>query len=119
MKKALFAYGSTQPLQVVGIFSAKAQVSPKQEVKNAEFIVFEGDGVPLTGEETATALGILKIGIPVNSVTIKEFQQDFEELFQGVGKLKDYQLKLQTDPKVKTVEQPMRRIPFNLREPLE
>jgi hypothetical protein len=44
-KKALFAYGSTQPLQVVGTFSAKVQVSPKQEVKNAEFTVFKGDGV--------------------------------------------------------------------------
>jgi hypothetical protein len=86
-KAAPFAYGSTQPLQVVGTFSAKAQVSPKLEVKNAEFIVFEGDGVPLPGEETASALGILKIGIPVNSVTMKEIQQDFEDFFQGVGKL--------------------------------
>jgi hypothetical protein len=50
---------------------------------------------------------------------IKETKQDFGDLFQGVGKLKNYQLKLQTDPKLKPEEQPMRRIPFNLREPLE
>ena len=40
---------------------------------------------------------------------------DYKEIFEGVGKLKDYQVKLYVDPNIPPVAQPVRRTPFSLR----
>ena len=37
-------------------------------------------------------------------------------MFKGVGKLKDYQLKIHIDPKVKPISQKARRLPFSIRD---
>ena len=41
---------------------------------------------------------------------------DYKEIFEGVGKLKDYQVKLYVDPIIPPVAQPVRRTPFGLRD---
>ena len=43
----------------------------------------------------------------------------YKELFNGVGLLKDYELKFNVDTFVKPVAQPVRRIPFGVREKVE
>ena len=43
-------------------------------------------------------------------------KQQYPDVFEGVGKLKNKQISLDIDPTVKPVAQPYRRIPFNLRE---
>ena len=45
--------------------------------------------------------------------------KDFDDLFHGIGKMKDVQVKLHVDPNVKPVAQKHRRVPFHLREKLE
>ena len=40
---------------------------------------------------------------------------DYKEIFEGVGKLKDYQVKLHVNPDVPPVAQRVRRTPFSLR----
>ena len=40
----------------------------------------------------------------------------YKEIFEGVGKLKDYQAKLYVDPNITPVAQPVRRTPFSLRD---
>ena len=42
--------------------------------------------------------------------------KNFPDVFTGVGKLKDYQLQLYVNKDVKPVVQPVRRLPFGLRE---
>jgi hypothetical protein len=67
----------------------------------------------------------LKIGVPqesVNSVNDDRkaiIKQKFPKCFEGVGKLKDFQLKIPIDESVKPVIQPIRRIPFHLLEKLD
>ena len=39
----------------------------------------------------------------------------FPKVFQGLGKLKNYQLKLHIDENIQPVAQPVRRIPFSRR----
>ena len=39
---------------------------------------------------------------------------DYKEIFEGVGKLKDYQVKLHVNPDVPPVAQRVRRTPFSL-----
>ena len=75
-----------------------------------------GSGQPLLGSETATALGVLKLW--VNS--IKESMIDaFPEWFKGVGKLRDYTVKLHVKDDVKPTIQPLRRPPYSLRNKIE
>ena len=121
--KKLYAYASQTPLDVVGTFSC--EVSAGKNTANAEFCVIKGKGDPLLGRNTATSLGVLKIGIDIAAVgtssqTIGEaLQEKYPEVFSGVGKLKDRTVQLHIDPNVKPVAQPIRRTPFSLRSKVE
>ena len=116
--KKLYPYGSKQPLEVLGTFSALTKMG-KTEVK-AEFVVIDGEGEALLGRETAVQLGVLQFGVPVYSVKSKEeILHDYKGIFEGVGKLTGYQVKLHMDPEVPAVAQPVRRTPFSLREKVE
>ena len=44
---------------------------------------------------------------------------EYDDLFHGLGKLKNYQIKLHIDEEVTPVAQPHRRVPFNVRRQLE
>ena len=114
--KKLHRYGSKQPLEVLGTFSALTKVG-ETEVK-AEFVVIDGEGEALLGRETAVQLGVLQFGVPVYSVKSKEeILHDYKGIFEGVGKLTGYQVKLHVDPEVPAAAQPVRRTtPFSLRE---
>ena len=113
--KKLYAYRSKEPLKVLGTFSALTKVA-ESEVQ-AEFVVIDGEGEALLGRETALQLGVLKLGAPVYTVQFKEvIMSDYKGVFDGVGKLKDYQVKLHVNPDVPPVAQPVRRTPFSLRD---
>ena len=74
---------------------------------------------------TSQELGLLRIGLNVSSgsecnVVGKDLasalQAKYPKVFDGIGKLKDYKLKLHVDPDVTPVAQKPRRVPFALRE---
>ena len=119
--KKLYAYGSNQPLQVAGMFTA--EVSVKESVlSGVEFIVIENEGHALFGRETAISLGVLKLGAHVNSLDGAKREasifQKFPGCCEGIGKLKDFQLKVPIDPEIPPVAQPIRRVPYHLRDKL-
>lgn len=92
----------------------------KRETR-AEFTVIAGQGTPLLGKETATKLGVLKVGVDVAAVTdVKaEVRGKYPNLFTGVGKLKTKQIRLNIDDNVEPVAQPLKWIPFHLREAVD
>ena len=113
--RKLYAYESSNPLPVLGRFTAKVKLTHTDETEG-EFIVIDESGQPLLGRETATELGVLKLG--VNS--IREYMIDeFPECFKGVGKLRDYKVKLHVKDDVKPIIQPLRRPPYSLRNKIE
>ena len=62
-------------------------------------------------------MGVLQLGVLVYSVKPeKEILCDYKEIFEGVGRLRGYQVKLHVHPEVPAVAQPVRRTPFSLRE---
>jgi len=67
----------------------------------------EGQGEALLGQETATKLEILKIDSLVNNIETENSTADIinrhKDCFEGIGKLKDFQLKIPIDPSVKAV----------------
>ena len=121
--RKLYAYASQTPLDVIGTFSC--EVSAGSNTASAKFCVINGEGDPLLGKDTATSLGVLKIGIGIAAVSADPktiggiLQQKYPNVFSGVGKLKDRAVQLHIDPNVTPVAQPMRRTPFSMRSKLE
>jgi hypothetical protein len=56
---------------------------------------------------------------PEKALTIDDVEKMHPELFQGIGKLKDFKVKLHINDDVKPVVQPHRRVPFHLRKKVE
>ena len=59
--KKLYAYGSNQPLKVVGVFNAEVSVGGSV-LSGVEFVFVKNGGHVLVGRETAISLGVLKLG---------------------------------------------------------
>ncbi len=56
---------------------------------------------------------------PAEISTVNQLLEEYKDLFQGIGKLKDLQVKLHIDESVKPAAQPHRRIPFHIRKKVE
>ena len=116
--KKLYAYASKDPLPVVGTFHCRASVGEKST--ETEVTVIEGRGTPLLGRETATNLGVLKIGTDIAAVANElSLAEKYPSVFTGIGKIKNRQVKLHIDESVTPVAQPLRRTPYQLREKVE
>ena len=119
--KKLYAYGG-QKLEVVGQFKSELAV---EETKVLTHFIVVKRGRCLVGYSTATELGILHVGPVPNPLAescntvgrpfVESLKAKFPGVFSGVGRLKNYQLKLHIDPQVIPVVQKMRRIPFSLK----
>ena len=116
--KQLYSYASEKPLEIMGTF--QCDVIAGKNSDNAEFVVIRGNGVPLLGRDTSIKLGVMKVGINVAAVDNREqFREEFPEVFDGLGKLKDTVVTLHINPDVTPLAQPLRRTPFQMRERVE
>jgi hypothetical protein len=125
--KELYSYGADIPLRVAGTFTATVKCNTRT-LDNVEFVVLDGKGQALLSRDTALKLGVLKL---INSVTDsericttavtepKDIFDKYPDAFCGVGKLKSFQLEIPIDPDVEPVVQPLRGIPFNMRDKVE
>ena len=94
-------------------------VGEKNCLKEVEFLVYDGEGTSLIGNRIATELGVLNILSDVNALEESEdILADYVKRFEGFGKLKIFQLKLPINSDIQPICQPLRRIPFNLRDRL-
>ena len=123
--KKLYSYGSKQPLQVAGTFTAYVLVG-NRVLNEVEFIVIKSEGHALLGQETAIALDVLKLGPQINSLQLStdgekrepKILDKFPGCCERIRKLKDFQLKIPIDAEVQPVAQPIRRVPYHLRDKL-
>ena len=86
-------------------------------------MVVKGDGRTLLGRVTAEPVLIFCALVPFKrtcNVDIGRLEscirEKYKALFTGVGLLQGYELRLHIDESGKSVAQPVRRIPFGLRE---
>ena len=80
----------------------------------------------MLSKEAALKLDVVQLNIPVNEHTgqtvnhvykeISDIITEYEEVFQGTGKLKDFQLQLHIDNTVKPVAQTTRKVPYHLQK---
>ena len=117
----IYAYGSKEPLKLAGGFKAKVSFNNKV-IDIVNFLVLEGEGEPILGTDTLTKLGILKIEPEINNLvkddSTAEIVDRYKSLFKGIGKLKDFQLKIPIDSSIEPVCQTARRVPYHLRDKL-
>jgi hypothetical protein len=128
----LFSYGAAAPLPVLGQFVARVTTpatsgSPVSGA-NASFVVVATlNSGCLLGKTTATALGLLRVG-PISEITLNAVNlqgksdaiiSKYPSIFNGVGRLNNYQLKVHINPDVSPVAQPPRRVPFHIRKAVD
>lgn len=69
--QVFMAYGSKDPLDVLGTFEASIVVGP--ETKIAKFYVIKNGTRNLLGKHTATCLNVLKLGVSINLLNTENF----------------------------------------------
>ena len=120
--KKMYGYGNEKPLNVAGCFNA---VSVNDKCVHADFFVVEEKGQTLLEKQTALDLGILQIHVPKETVNVLSsdrksvITQKYPKCSEGIGKLKINLIKIPIYEHVTPVVQPIRRIPYHLREKLE
>lgn len=101
----LFAYGSAEPLKIVGSFNATIEVG--QTRLTDRFYVIKEGRKSLMGNQLAKKLGILRINYEIDAI---------EEQKRNFPALKGVEVKVILDESVPPVFQPFRRLPFELQK---
>ena len=121
---SLYPYGSKKnPLVLLEMFTATLTSGKKTDVQKV--YVAEGSYGVLLGKCSAENLGLIKINQEALVANVESctdtatLVHEFRDRFEGLGKLRDHQVKLHIDPEVQPVTQPHRRIPFHLRQKVE
>ena len=120
----IYGYQSKVPLRVFRKFSTTLE--SKTRKYNDRLYVVEGSGGSLLSWNTSQELNLLQT---VQQVTNQpshpeanapmDLLEEYDDLFHGLGKLKNYQIKLHIDEDIPPVAQPHRRVPFHVRKQLE
>ena len=118
----IYPFRSDVPLPVSGVF--KCSVEKGQKKARCTFFVIKGDCFNVLSYKTSKALGLIKIvttvsSTPQSSSVADELVASHPELFQGIGKLKDCQVKLHIKTDIRPACQPHRRVPFHIRQKVE
>ena len=112
--KELFAYGGKK-VDVIGQFGAEISTG---DTKVTTTFILVRHGRCILGNVTAKELGVLHIGLPnaLIGISCNEVQGDiadqpkakYPKVFEGIGKLRDFQLKLHVNRNVPPVAQKLR-----------
>ena len=120
----IYGYQSKVPLLVLGKFTTALESETKK--LSDKLYVVEGSGGSLLSWRTSQGLNLLQTvqqigGQPSKTETNAPANliEKYDDLFHGLGKLKNYQIKLHIDENVPPVAQPHRRVPFHVRKQLE
>ena len=115
VRNAVNGYGGNA-LQIEGKF--KTLVESKHAYTEALIYVSSNSGADcLLSYETAKSLKLVEISNAVSQPReYLQLKEKYAPLFNGLGKMKNYQVKLHIDPSVPAVTQKHRRIGFHLRE---
>ena len=127
MQEEVICPWQTEPIEVLGTFETKIHCDVFGERCVDEFTVVERPGKTLLGKDTAEKLYVLRDGPPstpqaytiTSEGNANDVLKNFADIFSGIGKLKDFQLKLHVNKSVKPVAQPVRRLPFGLRDKVD
>ena len=114
----ILPYGSSSSLVVIGTY--RAVVEFRSRSIEADIFVVKGSGGSLLSWDTSNKLKLIDFVREIqvtDSITV--LKEEFAELFQGLGKLKNFKVKLHIDDSVQACAQPHRRVSFHIRKQIE
>jgi hypothetical protein len=114
-RNSVNGYGGN-PLKIIGKF--KTLIESKHAYSDAVIDVSDNEKADnLLGYSTTKELKLVKVSNSVSSSNDYSFvKQKFGPLFSGLGKMKNYLVKLHIDQSIQSVTQKHRRIGFHLRK---
>ena len=127
MKTRAFAYDNDKPVRFIGKFDAVLEMR-KQYAVATFYVVNNNTSGNLISADTAQELGLVTLHLNkisststlatqmTNDQKLKEILERHSSVFNGLGKLKYYIVKLNISEDVIPVAEPQRRIPFHIRE---
>ena len=115
----IYPYASKIPLKLLGVSQFNVVVNGK--VHKLIFHIIDGQCKSIIGLKCALDLGLLKLCVnstEADSVTgkVDSILHEYKDRFEGLGKLKDFELKLHIDRDIQPVAQSARKMPFKMRE---
>eukprot|EP00794_Sanderia_malayensis_P005111 gene5111-biopygen4169 len=125
-KVKAYPYNTAKPVEFLGKFESLVKTKSRYAV--ATFFVLEQENSGcLLSATTAQEMGIITLKLnkisteaPENVTSsdpqINAIVQKYKEVFTGVGKLKNYAVKLNIDETEIPQAQPQRRVPFHIRK---
>lgn len=99
----LYSYAGKQPFSLLGKCTLKVQVPNTARSGTASFFMVPQSQASLLSSRTSKELGLLRVGINADILSCSEgniwlsLSAKHPQVFSGLGKLKNYQLKLQID----------------------
>ena len=108
-------------LKIHGKFTATIATNTRITSQETIFVA-EGAGASLLSWQTSQNLGLISITSPLarkSTLKIEQLVQEYDDLFTGLGKLKDHQVYLHIDKSVQPSAQPHRHVPFHVQKQLE
>ena len=120
-----FSYASSQEIPFMGNLDCTLETLEGKMCKTELRVTKAENSGNLIGFETSKKLGLVKFNevVKVNQVTQPSHTDllinKFSDIFEGIGKLKDFKAHIHLDENVEPVIQPQRRIPFHLRKKVE
>ena len=115
----IYPYQSKSTLTVRGKFTA--EIIYNSITHNEIFYVAQVNSGSLLSWRTSTDLDLIKVVKPLQpqaASSVEQLNDRYKDLFQGLRKLKNLQVKLHIDGSVPPVAQPHRRVPFHVRKQL-
>ena len=107
--KALFPYGNTKPLPILGTFRADIMFIDTGATCKTDFVFVNTHGKRLFCRETAEKFDLIRLGpshIVTSVNTESDIKEKYKECFNVFGPLKDYELKLNINDLVKRLPNP-------------
>ena len=117
----VYPYKSNKPLKMLGKFTTTITTTDGATSKELVYVP-KGAGGSLLSWQASQNLKLISIINPMATEPRPGNQQlveEYEDLFTGLGKLKDYQVHLHINKDVQPSAQPHRRVPFHNRKQLE
>ena len=122
-KTKIYAYKAKEPIKLDGVFYCNTSYKNTHHLARIFVATDSNDGCVL-GRHSAIKLGVMTLVEEVNMLRtgnneINKMMNEFKKVFEGLGKLKDVQIKFDIDESVKPVTQHLRRIPFHVRKKVD
>ena len=104
----IYSYGGTSPLPVLGTFHTR--VESKTRTTPSTIYVIKGENGCLLSYKTATELELISVidqtnafvntTTPFSTLSSTQLRSEYSDLFDGLGKMKDFQVHLHIDPSI-------------------